>query len=403
MRKNQKGNQMPDSAAAAQALADQEPRVLTGNHFMLGDHACAEGALAAGLDFFAGYPITPSTEIAEHIARRLPPLGGRFVQMEDELGSMAAIIGASVAGARSLTATSGPGFSLMMENIGLAAMLEAPCVVANVQRASPSTGLPTMVGQSDILQARWGSHGDYGIIAYCPASPQECFDLTVRAFNAADRYRVPVFMLMDEVIGHMSERVIIPAADDVPVVRPKGPKEAPGGKPFLSYAPDKDMVPPIAYAGQGYKVHMTGLTHDERGYPALDPETHDQLINRLVDKIRLNADDIILFEEIDVEDADTIVIAFGCTARSARHAVNEARNEGLKCGLLRMITVWPFPETRIRELIQQGKVRRFIVPEVNLGQLRREVERLTQLPVICLNHAGGRMPTPEDILELIRT
>jgi 2-oxoglutarate ferredoxin oxidoreductase subunit alpha len=394
---------MPDSAAAAEEQAVQEPRVLTGNHFMLGDHACAEGALAAGLDFFAGYPITPSTEIAEHIARRLPPLGGRFVQMEDELGSMAAIIGASVAGARSLTATSGPGFSLMMENIGLAAMLEAPCVVANVQRASPSTGLPTMVGQSDILQARWGSHGDYGIIAYCPASPQECFDLTVRAFNAADRYRVPVFMMMDEVIGHMSERVIIPAADDVPVIRPKGPKEPPGDKPFLSFAPDDDMVPPIAHAGQGYKVHMTGLTHDERGYPALDPETHDQLINRLVDKIRLNADDIILFEEIDVEDADTIVIAFGCTARSARHAVNEARVEGLKCGLLRMITVWPFPETRIRELIQQGKVKRFIVPEVNLGQLRREVERLTQLPVICLNHAGGRMPTPEDILELIRT
>ena len=394
---------MPDSAVAAKAQPVQEPRVLTGNHFMLGDHACAEGALAAGLDFFAGYPITPSTEIAEHIARRLPPLDGRFVQMEDELGSMAAIIGASVAGARSLTATSGPGFSLMMENIGLAAMLEAPCVVANVQRASPSTGLPTMVGQSDILQARWGSHGDYGIIAYCPASPQECFDLTVRAFNAADRYRVPVFIMMDEVIGHMSERVIIPAADDVPVIRPKGPREPPSGKPFLSFAPDEDMVPPIAHAGQGYKVHMTGLTHDERGYPALDPETHDQLINRLVDKIRLNADEIILFEEIDVEDADTIVISFGCTARSARHAVNEARAEGLKCGMLRMLTVWPFPETRIRELIQQGKVKRFIVPEVNLGQLRREVERLTQLPVICLNHAGGRMPTPEDILELIRT
>jgi len=394
---------MPDSAVTVKAQTVQEPRVLTGNHFMLGDHACAEGALAAGLDFFAGYPITPSTEIAEHLARRLPALGGRFVQMEDELGSMAAIIGASAAGARSLTATSGPGFSLMMENIGLAAMLELPCVVADVQRASPSTGLPTMVGQSDILQARWGSHGDYGIIAYCPASPQECFDLTVRAFNEADRYRVPAFILMDEVIGHMTERVIIPDADDVQITRPKGPLEAPGGKPFLSYAPDEDMVPRIAHAGEGYKVHMTGLTHDERGYPALDPETHDKLINRLVDKIRLNADDIIMYEEIDVEDADTIVIAFGCTARSARHAVNQARDEGHKCGLLRLITVWPFPETRIRELIQQGKVRRFIVPEINLGQLRREVERLTQLPVVCLNHAGGKMPTPDDIMELIRT
>jgi 2-oxoglutarate ferredoxin oxidoreductase subunit alpha len=394
---------MSDSAVAATVQADQEPRVLTGNHFMLGDHACAEGALAAGLDFFGGYPITPSTEIAEHLARRLPPLGGRFVQMEDELGSMAAIIGASAAGARSLTATSGPGFSLMMENIGLAAMLEIPCVVADVMRASPSTGLPTMVGQSDILQARWGSHGDYGIIAYCPASPQECFDLTVRAFNAADQYRVPVFMLMDEVVGHMTERVVIPAADEVPLIRRKGPRQAPDGKPFLSYAPDEDMVPPIAHAGEGYKVHMTGLTHDERGYPAMNVETHDKLINRLVDKIRLHAADIEMYEEIDAEDAETIVISFGCTARSARHAVNQARSEGLKCGLLRLITIWPFPETRIRQLIEQGKVRRFIVPEVNLGQLRREVERLTQLPVLRLNHAGGTMPTPDAILELIRS
>ena len=394
---------MPDSAVAAKVQADQKPRVLTGTHFMLGDHACAEGALAAGLDFFGGYPITPSTEIAELIARRLPPLGGRFVQMEDELASMAAIIGASAAGARSFTATSGPGFSLMMENIGLAAMLEIPCVVADVQRASPSTGLPTMVGQSDILQARWGSHGDYGIIAYCPSSPQECFDLTVRAFNAADQYRVPVFILMDEIIGHMTERVIIPAADDLPFVPRKGPRQAPGGEPFLSYAPDEDMIPPIAHAGEGYKVHMTGLTHDERGYPALNPETHDKLTNRLVDKIRLNALDIVMYEEIAVEDADTIVIAFGCTARSARHAVIQARSEGLKCGLLRLITVWPFPEQRIRELIKQGKVKRFIVPEINLGQLRREVERLTQLPVERLNHAGGAMPVPDAILEMIRS
>jgi 2-oxoglutarate ferredoxin oxidoreductase subunit alpha len=394
---------MPDNAAAEKVLTQQEARVLTGTHFMLGDHACAEGALAAGLDFFGGYPITPSTEIAEHIARRLPPLGGRFVQMEDELGSMAAIIGASAAGARSLTATSGPGFSLMMENIGLAAMMELPCVVANVQRASPSTGLPTMVGQSDILQARWGSHGDYGIIAYCPASPQECFDLTVRAFNAADQYRVPVFILMDEVIGHMTERVVIPAAQDIPFVPRKGPRVAPGGDAFLSYAPDDDLVPPIAHAGEGYKVHMTGLTHDERGYPAMNADTHNILVNRLVDKVRLNAPDIVMYEEIGVEDADTIVISFGCTARSARQAVKQSRAEGLKCGMIRLITVWPFPEAPIRDLIERGKVRRFIVPEVNLGQLRREVERLTQLPVLRLNHAGGTMPTPDEILELIRS
>ena len=394
---------MGTSPVTTSAQADSESRILTGSHFMLGDHACAEGALAAGLDFFAGYPITPSTEIAEHIARRLPALGGRFVQMEDELGSMAAIIGASAAGARSLTATSGPGFSLMMENIGLAAMMEIPCVVANVQRASPSTGLPTMVGQSDILQARWGSHGDYGIIAYCPASPQECFDLTVRAFNAADQYRVPVFVLMDEVVGHMTERVVIPAPDDLPITQRKGPRSAPGSGPFLSFAPDADLVPPIAHAGEGYKVHMTGLTHDERGYPAMNAETHDTLVNRLVDKIRLNAADIEMHEETQVEDADTIVISFGCTARSARHAVNQARDEGLKCGLLRLITVWPFPEARIRELIELGNVKRFIVPEINLGQLRREVERLTDLPVLRLNHAGGAMLEPDPILELIRS
>jgi len=393
---------MPDSAAA-KVRTNQEQRVLTGTHFMLGDHACAEGALAAGMDFFGGYPITPSTEIAEHIARRLPALGGRFVQMEDELGSMAAIIGASAAGARSFTATSGPGFSLMMENIGLAAMLEVPCVVADVMRASPSTGLPTMVGQSDILQARWGSHGDYGIIAYTPASPQECFDLTVRAFNAADKYRVPVFIMMDEVVGHMTERVIIPTADEVPIIRRKGPRHPPGEKPFLSYEPDEDLIPPIAHAGDGYKVHMTGLTHDERGYPALTAEVHDKLINRLVDKIRINAADIEMYEEFGTEDADTIVISFGCTARSARQAVNQARAEGMKCGFLRLMTVWPFPETRIRELIKGGKVKRFIVPEINLGQLRREIERLTQLPVLRLNHAGGTMPVPNAILELIRS
>ncbi len=209
---------MAASPAKNTSAPEAGTRVLTGDHFMLGDHACAEGAIAAGLDFFGGYPITPSTEIAERVARRLPALGGKFVQMEDELGSIAAIIGASAAGARSFTATSGPGFSLMMENIGLAAMMELPCVIADVQRASPSTGLPTMVGQSDILQARWGSHGDYGIIAYCPASPQECFDLTVRAINDADRYRVPVFILMDEIVGHMTERVRIPEPEDLHLI-----------------------------------------------------------------------------------------------------------------------------------------------------------------------------------------
>ncbi|MBT8447621.1 MAG: 2-oxoacid:acceptor oxidoreductase subunit alpha [Gammaproteobacteria bacterium] len=369
---------------------------------MIGDHACAEGALAAGLDFFAGYPITPSTEIAEHLATRLPAVGGRFVQMEDELGSIAAIIGASAAGARSLTATSGPGFSLMMENIGLAAMMELPCVIVDVQRASPSTGLPTMVGQSDILQARWGSHGDYGIVAYCPASPQECFELTIDAFNTADRYRVPVFVLMDEVVGHMAERVVIPEPGSIPHTLRKKPR-TPTSEPFLPYAPDDDMVPPIAHAGDGYKVHMTGLTHDARGYPSLTAENHNALINRLVDKVRLNAEHIVDYEALHLDDAETVVIAFGCTSRSARGAVETARARGLPCGLLRPRTIWPFPETPIRRLLDTGRVRRFIVPEINLGQMRREVERLTQLPVQGLNHAGGKMPTPDQILALIES
>jgi 2-oxoglutarate ferredoxin oxidoreductase subunit alpha len=376
-------------------------RVLTGKHFMVGDHACAEGAMAAGVSFFGGYPITPSTEVAEHLARRLPEVGGRFVQMEDELGSIAAIIGASAAGARSFTATSGPGFSLMMENIGLSAMMELPIVIVNVQRASPSTGLPTMVGQSDILQARWGSHGDYGIVAYCPSSPQECFELTVDAFNTADKYRIPVFILMDEVVGHMAERVVIPDEKDIEFVPRKGPRTEPGKERFLPYAPDADMVPPIAHAGEGYKVHMTGLTHDERGYPALTAERHDELVTRLVDKVRLNAADIVDYEETEVDDAETVVIAYGCTARSADSAVRQAREQGFKVGMLRPKTIWPFPEERVRRLIDRGSVKRFVIPEINLGQLRREVERLTALPTEGLNHAGGAMPTPEAILEVI--
>ena len=378
-------------------------RVLTGKHFMVGDHACAEGALAAGVDFFGGYPITPSTEVAEHLASRLPDVGGRFVQMEDELGSIAAIIGASAAGARSFTATSGPGFSLMMENVGLAAMMELPIVIVNVQRASPSTGLPTMVGQSDILQARWGSHGDYGVVAYCPSSPQECFELTIDAFNTADKYRIPVFILMDDVVGHMAERVVIPDASDIQRVSRKGPAHAPGKEPFLPYAPDADLVPPIAHAGQGYKVHMTGLTHDERGYPALTAERHNELVTRLVDKVRLNAKQIVDYEEQHLDDAEDVVIAYGCTARSAASAVRQAREAGLSVGLMRPKTIWPFPEGRIRRILEIGIVRRFIVPEINLGQLRREIERLTQLPTQGLNHAGGAMPTPDAILEVIRS
>lgn len=386
-------------APAALSSAEGPARVTSGEHFMLGDHACAEGALAAGLDFFAGYPITPSTEIMEHLAERLPTVGGTFVQMEDEIGSVAAIVGASAAGARAMTATSGPGFSLMMENIGLAAMMEVPIVIVDVQRASPSTGLPTSVGQSDLLQVRWGSHGDYSVIVYCPDSPQECFDLTIAAFHAADQYRVPAFVLMDEIVGHMTERVVVPTPDAIPRYKRKRPSVPPGSPDFLPYKADEDLVPPMAHTGEGYRVHMTGLTHDERGYPSLTAQSHEKLIHRLVDKVRLNAERIVRYELVDVEDAEVVVVALGCTARSARRAVAQARRRGIRAGMLRPITMWPFPQNALKELAGNGMVKRFVVPEINLGQLCREVQRHTPLPVTRLNHPGGAMITPDAIVE----
>jgi 2-oxoglutarate ferredoxin oxidoreductase subunit alpha len=373
--------------------------VLTGKHFMHGDHACAEGALAAGSRFFAGYPITPSTEIAERLSRRLPQVGGVFIQMEDELGSMAAIVGASAAGTRSMTATSGPGFSLMMENLGLAIMLEIPCVLVNIQRGSPSTGLPTLPGQSDVMQARWGSHGDYGIVAYSPWSPQEVFDLTVHAFNISDRFRTPVILLADEVVGHMVERVIIPPPDQIPIWERKKPKTLPG-EPFLPFqADDPDLVPPIAHAGDGYRIHYTGLTHDEQGYPDMSPEVHHELVQRLVNKIRINADQIIKTEAAFLENAKIVVISFGSTARSARRAVRDAREAGIPVGFLRLISIWPFPEVEIRSLARD--VDAFIVAEMNLGQLTHEVEKYVKQPVKGVHHAGGEMMPPGPIFEAI--
>lgn len=374
--------------------------VLTGQHFFLGDHACAEGALAAGCSFFAGYPITPSTEVAEHLARRLPQVRGIFVQMEDELASMAAIIGASAAGARAMTATSGPGFSLMMENLGLAVMMEVPCVVVNVQRGGPSTGLPTLVGQADVMQARWGSHGDYEVVAYAPASPQECFDLTVKAFNTAERFRIPVLVMADEVVGHMTERVTIPSPEAIPRVERKRPRQGPGENGFLPFQPDEDLVPPMVHAGEGYRVHFTGLTHDERGYPDVTAPAHERLVRRLVDKVRLKASQIEEYEEHFLEDARVVVIAYGSTARSARRAMALAREEGIAAGLLRLITLWPFPGTRVRKLAERAVA--FIVPELNLGQVSREVERFTSLPVLGVNHPGGAMMPPQPILDRIR-
>jgi len=373
--------------------------VLTGAHYFDGDYACGEGAMAAGCRFVAGYPITPSTEVVERISQRFPMMGGIFIQMEDELASMAAIVGASWTGTKSMTVTSGPGFSLMMENIGLAAMMEAPCVVVNVQRGGPSTGLPTMVGQQDIMQARWGSHGDYQVIAMSPQSPQEAFDLVIDAFNLAERYRVPVMFMMDECVGHMTEKVIIPPADQIEVVPRKLTDKKPGE--YLPYEVNGGLIPEFARAGDGYKFHTTGLTHDERGYPVMSAACQQQNVQRIIDKIKLNADDIIRYEEEQVDGADVVVVTYGITARVARMGIDIARKQGIKVGVIRLIVIWPFPEQHIREVA--GKIKGFVVPEINAGQLVLEVERCSfgQAPALKVSHLGGGVHNPQDIADAI--
>jgi 2-oxoglutarate ferredoxin oxidoreductase subunit alpha len=374
--------------------------VLTGNHFIDGDHACSEGAIAAGCRFAAGYPITPSTEVVERIAERFPLVGGIFIQMEDEIASSIAIQGAVWGGKKALTVTSGPGFSLMMEHIGLAAMTETPCVFINVQRAGPSTGLPTQPAQGDMMQARWGSHGDYEIIALCPNSPQECFDLTIKAFNLSEEYRVPVFLMTDECVGHMTERVVIPPADKIGIF----PRRYYTGnsEDYLPYKADGDLVPPIIKAGDGYKVHVTGLTHDERGYPSMTVTTQEKLVHRLINKIKLNANKIIEYKEDEVEGADVVVVTYGITSRVAIPAIQKAREEGIKVGHLRLIVVWPFPEERIKELA--GKIKSFVVPEINYGQIVLEVERVSEgkTKVISVPHGGGTVHNPDDIYNAIK-
>ncbi len=377
-----------------------ENQALVGEFFMNGDMACAEGAISAGCRFFAGYPITPATEIAERMSARLPQVGGVYIQMEDELASMSAVLGASWAGVKAMTATSGPGFSLMMENLGLGVMLETPCVLVNIQRAGPSTGLPTMVEQGDMMQARWGSHGSYEIIALVPSSPQDIFDLTIMAFNLSEKYRVPVLVMSDEVVGHMSEKVIIPYVAPEELLNRQRPEVEP--EEYLPYKPDANLIPPMAVAGEGYHFHTTGLTHDERGYPVMTAEGQDRLIRRLVDKIRLNRDDIIKYKETQIEDADIIVCAYGISARVARLAVKMARDEGIRAGLLQLITVWPFAEEHIRELSLQAKA--FVVPEINYGQIALEVERCAggRARTILVPHMGGGVHSPETILRAIR-
>ncbi len=374
--------------------------VLTGEHFITGDEACAEGALAAGCLFFAGYPITPATEIAEHMANRLPDVGGTFIQMEDEIAAMAAVLGASCAGVKSMTATSGPGFSLMMENLGLGICTETPCVVVNVQRAGPSTGLPTLGAQGDMMQARWGSHGHYEIIALAPASPQEIFYQTILAFNLSETYRIPVLIMADEVVGHLSERVIIPEAGAIKTVsRPKAKGRKDRFKPFQ---PGPNGVAPMANAGDGYAVHITGLTHDERGYPVMSAEAHAEMLERLTGKIRRNLSDIIHTESYHLEDADIAIVSYGVSSRSSLAAVDEARAMGIKVGLLRLITVWPFPEEQIRALAE--RVRGLVTVEVNLGQIHLEVQRCAggKAPTYLVGHAGGTVISPDEIIATVQ-
>ena len=380
--------------------------VLTGTHFLDGDHACCEGALAAGARFAAGYPITPSTEVVERFAARIPTVGGVFIQMEDELAASIALQGAVWGGAKAFTVTSGPGFSLMMEHIGYAAMTETPCVFVDVQRGGPSTGLPTLPAQGDMMQAKWGSHGDYEIIALAPNSPQECFDLTIRAFNLSEQYRVPVMFMMDECVGHMTEKVVIPPAGDIEVTPRRRTEKKPGE--YKMYAPCEDGVPEMVEAGEGYRFHVTGVTHAENGYPVITPKAQDRLVRRLVDKIRNNVDDICLNEAIDVNGADVVVVAYGITSRVAMKAIHMVRERGakigsrkLRVGMFRLITPWPFPSKAIHEIA--GHVRGLVVPELNLGQMVREVERSAGglATVIPVGHAGGTVHSPEQIVEAI--
>jgi len=362
---------------------------------MMGNFACVEAALIAGCRFFAGYPITPSSEIFESACRRFPQLGGYAVEMEDELASMAAIIGASYAGAKSMTATSGPGFSLMMENIGLAYIMEAPVVIVNVQRAGPSTGIPTLVGQGDVMQAKWGSHGDVEIIAYCPSSVQEFFDFTIKAFNAAERFRTPVIVLADQIVGMMWEKLVVPPYDEIPIVNREvlDPSVLARKMPF-DYS--RDFMP-MPLAGTGCRVNVDSLTHDERGYPTTEHSVSERMLSHLTGKIRKHAAEIWEWKELLMDDAEIAVVAYGSAARSAVKAVYDARESGLKAGLLKLQTLWPFPDEVIKKISR--RVNAIVVPEINYGQYVHPVREYADCPVVGVNWAPGSLIPPNVILE----
>lgn len=368
---------------------------------MQGNEACVEGALAAGMTFYAGYPITPSTEIAEGSSQKLPRVGGKFIQMEDEIAGMAAIIGASLTGAKVMTATSGPGFSLKQENIGYAAIAEIPCVIVNVQRSGPSTGLPTSPSQGDVMQARWGTHGDHPVIALSPSSVSETYYLTIRCFNLAEKYRTPVILLLDEVVGHMREKIEIPKSSEIEIYNRLIP--APGDENYLPYrVMEGDLVPRMSAFGDGFRDHVTGLVHDESGFPSNSTEVAQHLITRLMRKVQDNLDDIVDYEEYQTEDAEVIVLSYGGSARSAKSAVKKARTQGLKVGLFRPISIWPFPEKRVKELAK--KVNGIIVAEMNYGQLVLEVERVVKSfsEVYHIGKINGEVITPDEIFDKIK-
>ncbi|GAB6152148.1 2-oxoacid:acceptor oxidoreductase subunit alpha [Desulfosporosinus burensis] len=373
---------------------------IKGRQFLQGNEAVVEAALDAGCRYFAGYPITPASEIAEYMAKRMPQQKGIFMQMEDELASMSAIMGASWAGAKGMTASSGPGFSLMQESIGMAVMTETPCVVVDVQRSGPSSGQATRVAQGDIMQAKWGSHGDYEIIVLYPNSVQELYDKTIEAFNLSEKYRTPVILLSDEIIAHMRENIDIP--ETVEIINRKTPRPE-DKENFLPWKPDADGIPPMAKFGDGYKIMVENNTHDYSGKTnQTDAKLHTELIYRLSNKILDNKQDIIKTEDLFLEDADLVVISCGCVSRSALEAVRIARGKGLEVGYLRLITIWPFADEQIAKAALTTK--KMLVAEMNTGKLLREVKRVVdpyEVEVSHLPKIGGDYHTPGDILASI--
>jgi len=385
---------MPERREGDGAVNDQMKQ---GRQVLLqGNEAMVEGALAAGCSFFAGYPITPATEISEAMSVKLPALGGTFIQMEDEIASMGAVIGASLAGAKSMTATSGPGFSLMQENLGFACVAEVPCVVVNVMRGGPSTGLPTNVSQGDVMQARWGTHGDHPIIVLAVSTTRDCFDITVKAFNLAEKYRSPVVVLSDEVVAHTREKISLPHPGEIEVIDRIRPNMPPDW--YIPYEDNSRGVPPMGIFGDGYRYHVTGLIHDVRGFPTQRPDEIVPFLNRIFRKINQHFFDILMVEEELTDDADHLVVAYGSVARSARRAVREARERGVKAGLIQLITLWPFPRQILEPYLR--RVKAVLVPELNMGQVSREVKRINQgmTRVETLNRIDGTLITPDEIL-----